>query len=141
VSILRFPYVRYLVSAPRSRHAKYAFRPVIPVRLSQGSRHVVFDALIDSGADECTFPGWVAKTLGLRIAAGEKKIFSGIGGSVLSYRHRAALRVDRTRFVADVCFSQDRDDMPFGLLGQAGFFAHFAVSLNYTQREILLTKV
>jgi hypothetical protein len=28
--------------------------------------------------------------------------------------------------------------MPFGLLGQAGFFMHFEVDFNYMEKEILL---
>ena len=30
------------------------------------------------------------------------------------------------------------DNMPFGLLGQAGFFSHFDVHFNYKEKSILL---
>lgn len=91
------PYVRYVVSPPRAKRLKYVYRPVVPVTVGFGKQAITFDALVDSGADECTFPAWIVKT---------------------------------------VFYSHDWDDMPFGLLGQAGFFAHFDVMLSYTNREI-----
>jgi len=37
-----------------------------------------------------------------------------------------------------VYYSHEWDDMPFGLLGQAGFFSHFGINFNYREKEILL---
>ena len=69
------PYTRYFVSAPHARKTEYVCRPVVPVRVSFGTKAITFDALLDSGADECTFPGWVAKTLGKNVHTGAEKIF------------------------------------------------------------------
>ena len=77
---IKFPYIRYLVTPPTVKPAQYAYRPVIPIKLSHGKKTITFDGLIDSGADKCTFPGWIAKTLGHNVYKGKKKIFSGIGG-------------------------------------------------------------
>jgi predicted aspartyl protease len=108
------------------------------VKLRLNENIITFDGLIDSGADECTFPGWIGKTLGYNVHRGKQKIFSGIGGSVLAYLHKTRLRVNGIEFVADVYYSHEWDDMPFGLLGQAGFFSHFEVQFNYREKEILL---
>jgi len=135
---IRLPYLRYLVTPPALKPAKYVFRPVIPIKLLRDKKMITFDGLIDSGADECTFPGWIAKALGYNVYKGKQKIFSGIGGSVLAYLHKTHLRLDGIEFVADVYYSHEWDDMPFGLLGQAGFFMHFDIFFSYKEKEILL---
>jgi hypothetical protein len=135
---MQFPYVRYLVSPPGAKPARFVYRPVIPVKLSLGRRAITFEALVDSGADECTFPAWIAKTLGRDVHKGSPRIFSGIGGSALAYRHRTGMEVDGVRFAVDVYYSHDWDDMPFGLLGQAGFFQYFDVDFRYRDRMLRL---
>ena len=91
---IRFPYLKYIVTPPTKKPAKYVFWPVIPIKLFSDKSVITFDALIDSRADECTFPGWIAKTLGHNVYKGKQRIFSGIGGSVLAYLHRTHLRLD-----------------------------------------------
>lgn len=135
---MKFPYVKYLVTPESVKPAQYACRPVIPVKLSIGGTIIIFDGLIDSGADECTFPAWVLKTLGYDVYTGEKRIFKGIGGSVLAYLHKTHLNINGHEFSANVYYSHEWDDMPFGLLGQAGFFSHFHVGFNYKEKTISL---
>lgn len=135
---IQLPYIKYLVTPPPVKPAHYVYRPVIPVKVSLGKQTITFDGLIDSGADECTFPAWIAKTLGHDVYQGKQKIFSGIGGSVLSYLHKTQIRVDGIEFIADVYYSHEWDNMPFGLLGQAGFFAHFDIRFNYKEKLIVL---
>ncbi len=135
---IKLPYLKYVVTSPVQKPAKYVYRPVIPIKLFLDKKIITFDALIDSGADECTFPGWIAETLGHNVYKGKQKIFSGIGGSVLSYLHKTHLKLNEFEFITDVYYSHEWDDMPFGLLGQAGFFSHFNVNFNYQQKEIIL---
>ena len=134
----KYPYIKYLVTPPTVKPALYVYRPVVPIKLSLGKRQITFDGLVDSGADESTFPAWIAKTLGHNIYKGKKKIFSGIGGSVLAYQHKTHLRLNGIEFVANVYYSHEWNDMPFGLLGQASFFSHFMVNFNYKEKFILL---
>ena len=135
---IKFPYLKYIITPPTQKPAKYVYRPVIPIKLFLDNRVITFDSLVDSGADECTFPAWIAKTLGHNVYKGKQKIFSGIGGSVLAYLHRTHLILNEIELVADVYYSHEWDDMPFGLLGQAGFFSHFEVCFNYREKEILV---
>ena len=135
---MKFRYLKYIVTPPAQKPEQYVYRPVIPIKLFLYNKVVTFDALIDSGADECTFPAWIAKTLGHNVYKGKQKIFSGIGGSVLAYLHKTFLKLNGIEFVADVYYSHEWDDMPFGLLGQAGFFSHFGINFNYREKEILL---
>jgi len=135
---IKFPYLKYIVTPPTQKPAQYVYRPVIPIKLWLDNRGITFDALVDSGADECTFPGWIADTLGHNFYKGKQKIFSGIGGSVLAYLHKTHLILNGIELVADVYYSHEWDDMPFGLLGQTGFFSHFEVYFNYREKEISL---
>ena len=135
---IKFPYLKYIVTPPTKKPPQYIYRPVIPVKLFLDKKAVTFDALVDSGADECTFPAWIAKTLGHNVYKGKKKIFSGIGGSVLAYQHKTYLGLSGIKFVTNIYYSHEWDDMPFGLLGQAGFFSHFDVYFDYREKLILL---
>ncbi|MEW6616556.1 MAG: hypothetical protein AB1401_13960 [Thermodesulfobacteriota bacterium] len=135
---IKFPYLKYIITPPTQKPAKYVYRPVIPIKLFLDNRVITFDSLVDSGADECTFPAWIAKTLGHNVYKGKQKIFSGIGGSVLAYLHKTHLILNEIELVADVYYSHEWDDMPFGLLGQAGFFSDFEICFNYREKEISL---
>lgn len=135
---IKFPYLKYIITPPTQKPAKYVYRPVIPIKLFLDNRLITFDSLVDSGADECTFPAWIAKTLGHNVYKGKQKIFSGIGGSVLAYLHKTHLILNEIELVADVYYSHEWDDMPFGLLGQAGFFSDFEICFNYREKEISL---
>lgn len=135
---IKLPYIKYLITPPTIRPAQYVYRPVIPIKLSLDKREVTFDGLVDSGAAETTFPSWIAKTIGHNVYKGKKKIFSGIGGSVLAYQHKTHLKIKGVSFMADVYYSHEWDDMPFGLLGQASFFSHFDVYFNYKEKFVLL---
>lgn len=134
----KFPYIKYLVTPPSQKPARYVYRPVVPIKLFSNKTAITFDGLIDSGADECIFPGWLAKSLGYNVYKGKQKIFSGIGGSVLAYLHKTHLQLNEFEFTADIYYSHEWDDMPFGLLGQAGFFPQFCIHFSYMDKEILL---
>jgi hypothetical protein len=129
VKKIRFPYRRYPANV---------YRPVLSVGLSSHKNTLEFSALIDSGADKSTFPGWVAQDLGYNVTKGEKKIFSGIGGSVLAYKHKIQLVLADLTFPLDAYFSHQWDDMPFGLLGQEGFFSRFSIAFDYKKKVITL---
>jgi hypothetical protein len=137
---MKFTYRRFPASPRGIRPIQYIFRPVIPVNLSIGKETIQSSALIDSGADQCTFPGRVAKDLGLKIERGSPRIFSGIGGSVLAYRHVTLLTVTDVRIAVEVYYSHQWDHMPFGLLGQEGFFSRFKVNFDYRKKRVQLSR-
>jgi hypothetical protein len=140
VTTLRFSYRHYPETPPGVRPVQYIYRPVIPVRLSIGKDTNEFSALIDSGADQCTFPGHVAKDLGLKVDRGERRLFSGIGGSVMAYRHTTLITIADIRIAVDVYYSHQWDHMPFGLLGQEGFFSRFKVHFDYKKKLVQLSR-
>ena len=133
---IQFPYKRY----PGAPGAPPTCRPVIPVTLFAGKGVAEFHALIDSGADPCTFPGLVAKDLGFKIEKGERRLFSGIGDSVMAYLHTTLITVAKIRLAVEVYYSHQWDDMPFGLLGQEGFFSRFSVHFDYKKKLVHLSR-
>lgn len=136
---LKFPYVREIIRDPISKDIGEAYRPIIPVRLIHQNKSCKFLGLIDSGADECTFPGAIAEFLGHNLMKGKAKVFTGIGGSVVAYLHQTDLEVDGIRFRTNAYYATEWNKMGIGLLGQGGFFSHFKVLLDYQKKEILLT--
>jgi len=139
-TILKFPYVKEVVRDPISKEVGEACRPIIPVRLIHENRSCRFLGLIDSGADECTFPGTIAEFLGHNLARGKVRVFTGIGGAVVSYLHQTDLEISGIRLRTNIYYSNEWNKMGFGLLGQAGFFTHFKVTLDHKNKEILLIR-
>ena len=135
---LKFPYTKFRITPPSVKKAKFVYRPVISVKLFKQNKVVTFDALIDSGADKCIFPVWIADRLGFDVYKGEKMIFSGIGGSVLAYLHKTNIKVKEIKLSLDIYYSHEWNDMPFGLLGQAGFFSNFDVNFSLKEKYVLL---
>jgi hypothetical protein len=134
-----YPYVKYLATSPKIKPAQYVYRPVIPVHLSFGTKTIVFDGLVDSGAGDCTFPGWIAKALGHNLYRGVKRVFRGIGGYVVAYQHKTYLSLpDGSKYLSNIYYSHKWNEMPFGLLGQIGFFSNFNVSFDYKSKLILI---
>ncbi len=134
----RFDYLRYPITSTKGKISDYVCRPVISIDLVCGDKTVTFDALIDSGADHCTFPGWAAKKLGHDIFSGTERIFKGIGGTAVSYMHKTIIKLQDVEIDADVFYSHDWDSMPFGLLGQNGFFSVFDVTFSMRDEFVLL---
>jgi hypothetical protein len=134
---IEFPYLKLLTSRKNVKPAQYIYRPVIPIELSFQDRMIRFDGLIDSGAGECSFPAWVAEALGHNLYKGTKKTFQGIGGTVVAYKHTTLIKLSvGDRFLSQVYYSKQWNHMPFGLLGQVGFFSYFNVGFDYKTKKI-----
>ncbi len=102
---------------------------MLRVTLRSAVAEVECDALVDSGADYCLFPNFLAEKL--RLPASEARVVSEIGG----YGGSSSPE-DQTLFwsvgldVAPGCsistyvgFSERQDQVAFGILGQLGFFS------------------
>lgn len=110
------------------------FRPLIPIKIIHQDIEFPFIGLIDSGADECSFPSVVGETLGHDIKKGKPREFGGVGGKVMAYLHRNIIQVEDKKFMCDLYFSDEWNKWGFGLLGQHGFFTHFKVYFNYESK-------
>jgi len=121
---------------PRRRSAS---RPVVPVSLINKDKRVRYLAIIDSGADFCIFHAELGAQIDLEVKSGTELTFFGIGGiQQTAYFHHIGMEVGGYEFPCYAGFSYDLKSLPYGILGQVGFFNFFRVQFNYEKQRIEL---
>jgi len=137
---LKYDYIKFPAEPSAAFPRRFsASRPVIPVRLIKEKKEVLYLAIIDSGADLCIFHAQIGEVLGLTIESGKLLKFNGISGEQLTaYFHDIEIEVGGHRFDCYAGFSRDIENMPYGLLGQVGFFNLFNVIFDYKRKRIEL---
>ena len=117
-------------------------RPVIPIAIKYGSQHVRNLALIDSGADYCIFHADLGEQIGIQVESGKRLPFHGTGGQEqIAYFHDIKLEVGGYEIPCYAGFSRDFLSMPYGILGQIGFFDKFKITFDYEKEKIELQSV
>ena len=115
------------------------FRPVIDIRLLWNSQSAQYRVLIDSGADYCVFHSEIADVLGISLKKGKKMTFYGTGGTPqIAYFHNIQIEIGGWPMDLYCGFSSDMKSLPYGLLGQTGFFDHFKIEFDYSNKRIEL---
>lgn len=137
---LKYDYLKFPAEPSEAFPRRFsACRPVVPIRLIRGDKDIRYHAIIDSGADLCIFHAQIGEVLGLTIESGKLLKFYGIPGQQLTaYFHDIEIEVGGHKFACYAGFSRDIDNMPYGLLGQVGFFDLFYVILDYKKQRIEL---
>lgn len=116
--------------------------PVIPVEIYHNDQLVIYEALIDSGADLCIFPGDLVEALGIDLKDGKEMEFGGITGTpAKGYVHGVELRIRGDKYKTACVFSDEIADYGYGILGHLGFFDHFRVKFEYDIKNIELTPI
>ena len=116
-----------------------AIRPVIPIQLIRGEKRVRYLVIIDSGADLCIFHAEIGELIGITVESGKLLQFSGIVSQQLTaYFHDIKIEIDGYEFDCYAGFSKDLGNLPYGLLGQLGFFNLFDVFFDYSRGRIEL---
>ena len=140
MSSIRFSYQ----SSPSQRleafpNRQMVFRPVIDARVLFNGSSARYKVLIDSGADFCIFHAEIGELLGVPIKDGKKLTFFGTSGSPqVAYFHDIQLELGGHVMDLYCGFSYDMKPLPYGLLGQTGFFDRFKVELDYSNKRIEL---
>jgi hypothetical protein len=117
-------------------------RPVIPIALINNQRRVRYLTLIDSGADYCIFHAEIGEQIGLQIESGKRLSFSGSSGQEQSaYFHEIKLEVGGHEISCFAGFSRELQSLPYGILGQEGFFDNFKITFDYQKDKIELQSV
>lgn len=119
-------------------------RPVIEIRLKNQQQSLRYEVLVDSGADMCIFDAEVGEALGLDIRKGKQEIVTGVGGKQSFYFwHKIKIEVGGWEYEINAGFMPRvaGNVMPYGLVGQNGFFEYFKVIFDKTGEEIELRKV
>jgi len=137
---LRYDYRKFPAEPSQAFPRRFsAIRPVIPIQLIRGGKRVRYLAIIDSGADLCIFHAEIGELLGITVESGKLLQFSGISSQQLAaYFHDIKIEVGGYEFDCYVGFSRDLENLPYGLLGQLGFFNLFDILFDYGRERIEL---
>jgi len=113
-------------------------RPVVQVVLSRESldSQILF-AIIDSGADYCTFSYEIGEALRIELFSGENIRMTSLGGPVNGYLHSVEMEVITEedeppwKFSTKVVFLDGT--IPRNILGRDGFFEY--AKIGFVDRE------
>src|SRR3989344_4235373 len=95
--------------------------------------------LVDSGADLCIFDEEIGSYLGIDVRKGKPREVFGVGGKCsVFYIHPIIIEVGGWPFEINAGFmpSVAGKAMPYGLVGQKGFFENFIVKFDLLKEEI-----
>ena len=121
---------------------KSAFRPVIQIDLDGVSVKFGYLVLIDSGADYCIFHAQIGELLGLDIKSGKPLVFHGTSGEPqTAYFHEITFKIGGFSHKCEVGFSDDMKKLPYGLLGQDGFFDRWIVKFEHHKENVELKEI
>jgi len=130
---------RYTSFFPLDKTLKWIKKSIISIEVfgSKDSRN--FDALVDSGADLCIFDEEIGSYLGIDVRKGKPREVFGVGGKCsVFYIHPIIIEVGGWPFEINAGFmpSVAGKAMPYGLVGQKGFFENFIVKFDLLKEEI-----
>jgi len=117
--------------------------PLVKVALFHQGKVPDFDfyAVIDSGADHCSFPAIFGDRVGIPITSGKKAVTVGATGSGDSYYHNVHVGVlvqgNPYGFDCYAAFMPGLNDMGIGLLGRCGFFDLFKTVAFHTADRVV----
>lgn len=117
--------------------------PYIPVTVIGSSKSIKAAALVDSGADFCAVPRGMAEALGLRLD-GKPHQCAGLGGPVNAVESRMGILVTGTHTerkpieVPVLILTDPSPEYEFFVLGRAGFFEHFEITINEQEQKVTL---
>lgn len=115
-------------------------RPVIPIEIVFNNHSVIYEVLVDSGADSNIFSSEIADILGINLKKSEKGEVAGITGESKSfYFHQVDIKVGGNLYKnIRVGFLKEMGEYAYGVAGQRGFFDIFVVKFDLVKKEIEL---
>lgn len=127
---MKFSYKRYGATTQR---------PVIPITVKNGDMGVGYEVLVDSGADLCIFDAEIGEVLGIDITKGKPREVFGVGGKAsVYYLHKVVIEVGGWEYTIEAGFMSNvaGKTMPYGIVGQKGFFENFIVKFDLVKGEV-----
>lgn len=127
------------------RYARFGnvLRPVIPIKIKNGERAIVYQVLVDSGADMCLFDAEVGEAVGIDVRKGKLYEVFGVGGKASAYyMHQLDMEVGGWSYTIRAGFMPHVGNrhMPYGIVGQSDFFEFFVVKFDLRKEEIELRR-
>ncbi len=145
---MKFPYLKFNANpCPAFPERNSCYRPIIPVHLCSIdlSKRVQYYTLLDTGADFNLFHSDLAEIVGINdFRKGNMQVIFGIEGEgIKTYFQDIIIEIGGWKFRAYSGFTdfdgkKGKDKMPYGILGQKGFFDLFKVIFDYSKLEIEL---
>jgi len=114
-------------------------RPVIPIKIKNGNKKIDYQVLVDSGADLCLFHTEVGEAIGINIKSGKISEVFGVGGKAsVYYVHKITIEIGGWEYEIEAGFLPDIGNrmIPYGIVGQRGFFENFIVKFDLLKEEI-----
>ena len=138
---MKFSFIRIPTTPTPAFPKRYGvLAPIIPIRIINRTDHekyIDINAMIDSGADVCIFPGEIANKIELKIDKERIEPIMGISRHHFNtYLHDIIFEIGGWRFESYACFAFD--DIAFPILGRNGFFNLFEIKIDYTKESIEL---
>lgn len=139
---MKFPYRKFPFNPnPAFPDRKHGKRPVIPIKVKYKGNEIGYLALIDSGADFCVFHAEIGIEIGIDIKKGARlEYFGTTGKKEEAFFHEVIINVggyDKECYCG-FSYQFSKNKMPYGILGQKGFFNLFEVSMDYEKGQIEL---
>ncbi len=148
--IINYPFTRLGPDSP--------FHPflIIEVVNRQNGFSQQMPALIDTGADECTIPGFYAGKLGFALEKGKRKDIFTAGGESKAYGHRCTINifarvgtiekpiVDYNNVVITIRnvfldFASDLKSL-YALMGVENFLSEYILTIDYPRQVFSIRK-
>lgn len=123
------------------RYNRTILRPVIPLQLIHEDRQIGYEVLVDSGADLCIFDSEIGEAIGIDVMKGKPQEVFGVGGKAsIFYLHPIKIEVGGRQYDIEAGFMADVAGrvMPYGVVGQKGFFENFIVKFDLKRESIEL---
>ncbi len=121
------------------KYSQSIFKPIIPIEIRYQGKAIIYEVLIDSGADLCIFDAEIGDILGIDVIKGRPEKVGGITGVMQTYYvHRVTIVVEHRTFQTEVGFLPNMPKFSYGIVGQMGFFDQFKVTFNYKNKTIFL---
>jgi hypothetical protein len=117
----------------------------LPIRVinPETNEQVSTFGLIDTGADDCVVPGFIAEAIGHNIALGSSIIHNTAGGSAISYKHQIRIDIcdlqDQCLYTINPCPVDVMNGCPCVLLGVNKFLSHFELHIDYPRKLFSVT--
>jgi len=118
----------------------WVVKPLIPVDILTSAGYRPYEVLLDTGADCTMLPKFMARLIGVDLAACRHLPSYGIeGAGVMTYASRITARIGRTVLTLPCLFSEN-ERSPF-ILGRMGLFDRFSITFDNRRKKIVLTRL
>ena len=121
-------------------------KPLLPVRISNpyNTNEEFFETLglIDTGADECSLPAYIAELIGHDLRKVKPIPFEGATGTGVAYPHTTTIEITipKIGLILPEMKIDYVEGLPCVLLGVRGFLERHILKIDYTKRLLSIKR-